>query len=101
MQVGTPDYLAPEMLQLSGHSYEVDFWALGAIQTTHTYFPEATHSMANYPKLLLKTSYSSGSYSKLLTTGVVLYQFLTGETPFAANDPVEVRDRAEIAPESC
>ena len=84
MQVGTPDYLAPEMLQLSGHSYEVDFWALGAIQTTHTYFPgatsyevdfwalgaiqtthtyfpEATHSMANYPKLLLKASYSNGS----------------------------------------
>lgn len=45
--VGTPDYLAPELLRRGGYSYEVDFWALG----------------------------------------VVLYQFLIGEPPFAADSP--------------
>jgi len=29
--VGTPDYLAPELLTRSGYSYEVDFWALGVV----------------------------------------------------------------------
>lgn len=43
--VGTPDYLAPELLTRAGYSYEVDFWALG----------------------------------------VVLYQLLVGEPPFAAD----------------
>jgi serine/threonine protein kinase len=30
-QVGTPDYLAPELLLGTGHGPEVDWWALGAI----------------------------------------------------------------------
>jgi serine/threonine protein kinase len=29
--VGTPDYLAPELLLGTGHGPEVDWWALGAI----------------------------------------------------------------------
>ena len=29
--VGTPDYLAPELLLGTGHGPEVDYWALGAI----------------------------------------------------------------------
>ena len=29
--VGTPDYLAPELLARRGYSYEVDFWALGVV----------------------------------------------------------------------
>ena len=29
--VGTPDYLAPELLLGTGHGSEVDWWALGAI----------------------------------------------------------------------
>lgn len=31
LQVGTPDYLAPELLLGTGHGAEVDWWALGAI----------------------------------------------------------------------
>uniref|UniRef100_A0A1I7Z3I5 Serine/threonine-protein kinase PLK n=1 Tax=Steinernema glaseri TaxID=37863 RepID=A0A1I7Z3I5_9BILA len=31
---GTPNYIAPEMLQKKGHSYEVDIWALGCILYT-------------------------------------------------------------------
>ena len=30
-QVGTPDYLAPELLLGTGHGPEVDWWSLGAI----------------------------------------------------------------------
>ena len=29
--VGTPDYLAPELLLGTGHGHEVDWWSLGAI----------------------------------------------------------------------
>mmetsp|Transcript_4051 Transcript_4051/g.3444 ORF Transcript_4051/g.3444 Transcript_4051/m.3444 type:complete len:151 (+) Transcript_4051:466-918(+) len=29
--VGTPDYLAPEMVIGKGHSFEVDYWALGIL----------------------------------------------------------------------
>jgi len=47
--VGTPDYLAPELLSRGGYGYEVDFWAIG----------------------------------------VVLYQFLVGETPFYAGDDLQ------------
>lgn len=28
---GTPNYIAPEVLQKKGHSYEADIWALGCI----------------------------------------------------------------------
>jgi serine/threonine protein kinase len=28
---GTPEYMAPEMLQKEGHSYPVDWWALGTL----------------------------------------------------------------------
>ncbi len=28
---GTPEYMAPEMLDRSGHSYPVDWWALGTL----------------------------------------------------------------------
>ena len=29
--VGTPDYVAPEIITLDTHSYEVDYWSLGAM----------------------------------------------------------------------
>ena len=29
--VGTPEYLAPEILALKGHSYTVDWWAFGIL----------------------------------------------------------------------
>lgn len=28
---GTPNYIAPEILESKGHSYEVDIWSLGVI----------------------------------------------------------------------
>ena len=28
---GTPNYIAPEVLSKTGHSYEVDTWALGCV----------------------------------------------------------------------
>ncbi|XP_055306328.1 serine/threonine-protein kinase polo [Sitodiplosis mosellana] len=31
---GTPNYIAPEILQKSGHSYEVDIWSIGCIMYT-------------------------------------------------------------------
>ncbi len=31
---GTPNYIAPEMLRKSGHSYEVDIWAIGCVLFT-------------------------------------------------------------------
>jgi serine/threonine protein kinase len=48
--VGTPDYLAPELLLGTGHGLEVDWWSLG----------------------------------------VVLYEFVAGVPPFAANTPEEI-----------
>src|SRR5690606_2338374 len=29
--VGTPDYIAPEIITQSGHSFAVDWWALGVV----------------------------------------------------------------------
>ena len=31
---GTPNYLAPEVLESQGHSYEVDYWSIGVILYT-------------------------------------------------------------------
>lgn len=31
---GTPNYIAPEILDKKGHSYEVDIWAIGVIAYT-------------------------------------------------------------------
>jgi len=28
---GTPDYLAPEIIEEKGHGFEVDWWALGIL----------------------------------------------------------------------
>ena len=28
---GTPEYLAPDIIKGEGHSYEVDWWSLGAL----------------------------------------------------------------------
>ena len=28
---GTPEYLAPEMIRRTGHSFEVDLWTLGVL----------------------------------------------------------------------
>jgi polo-like kinase 1 len=34
---GTPNYLAPEIVNNIGHSYEVDIWSLGVIMYTLIY----------------------------------------------------------------
>lgn len=31
---GTPNYIAPEILEENGHSYEVDIWSIGVIMFT-------------------------------------------------------------------
>nr|CAD7205323.1 unnamed protein product [Timema douglasi] len=33
---GTPNYIAPEILNKKGHSYEVDVWSIGCIIQTTT-----------------------------------------------------------------
>jgi len=42
---GTPDYMAPEILHGSGHSFEVDWWAAGVLMfemlSGYTPFPDA------------------------------------------------------------
>jgi polo-like kinase 1 len=34
---GTPNYIAPEILESKGHSYEVDVWSFGVIMYTLVY----------------------------------------------------------------
>lgn len=34
---GTPNYIAPEILESKGHSYEVDVWSFGVIMYTLTF----------------------------------------------------------------
>ena len=41
--MGTPDYLAPELLLGTGHGPEVDWWALGAI--LYEFITGASHVM--------------------------------------------------------
>ena len=48
--LGTPDYIAPEIIMLENHSYQADYWSLGAM----------------------------------------LYEFITGVTPFHDNTPQQI-----------
>ena len=34
---GTPNYIAPEILEAKGHSYEVDVWSIGIIAYALTF----------------------------------------------------------------
>ena len=54
---GTPEYLAPEILQSRGHNKSVDWWALGII-----------------PSLKKKLM--------LLKRGILIYEMVHGNTPF-------------------
>lgn len=36
---GTPNYIAPEILESKGHSYEVDVWSFGVIMYTPSLWP--------------------------------------------------------------
>ncbi len=35
---GTPNYIAPEILNKKGHSFEVDVWSIGCIMRVYYYF---------------------------------------------------------------
>lgn len=51
---GTPNYIAPEILEGKGHSYEVDVWSVGVIMYGCLYI--ATHSwLESRPLRLLKS----------------------------------------------
>ena len=43
---GTPNYIAPEILEGKGHSYEVDVWSVGVIMycLPHTATPSSSAS---------------------------------------------------------
>jgi serine/threonine protein kinase len=41
--VGTPEYLCPEIINSSGHSYPADWWSLGILM-----YPKPFHSL-NFP----------------------------------------------------
>ena len=50
---GTPNYIAPEILEGKGHSYEVDVWSVGVIMylVLHVVI---LNSLENLPLKLLK-----------------------------------------------
>lgn len=68
---GTPEYLAPEMIQSTGHSYAVDWWAFGVL---------LFEMLAGYPPFFDTTPY--GIYQKILR----------GKVDFPRHFDVKVKD---------
>jgi len=62
---GTPDYLAPEIIQSKGHNCAVDWWALGIL---------IYEMLAGYPPFYDETSF--GTYEKILSGRVAWPRYI-------------------------
>jgi len=67
---GTPDYMAPEILNGTGHSFQVDFWAVGIllyeVLTGFPPFPEAPNLVSRDPNTIFYPPYLSGEAIDLI-----------------------------------
>ena len=70
--VGTPDYMAPEILSVEYYNKSVDYWALGE---PLIYFP---NFQFKFP-------------------GVLIYEMCQGHGPFFAEDTAEIYERIREA----
>lgn len=72
--VGTPDYLAPEVLLGKGHGQPVDWWALGKIVfTSDCYHCCCCFANAHHAR-----------------PGIIIFEFLTGIPPFNDESPGKI-----------
>lgn len=70
---GTPNYIAPEILTKSGHSYEVDIWSLGCIMYTLLVGtpPFETNTLRNTYSKIKKNEYCLPSNLELTAKNLI------------------------------
>lgn len=84
---GTPNYIAPEILNKKGHSFEVDVWSIGCIMWVFSSFS----LLKNPVVLFLKAFFYTLTYFLIFQS--FRYTLLVGRPPFETNSLKETYER--------